>query len=811
VSVEGRVANALAAFEAGRIDDASAICRDILAEHPDHARTRHLAGLIATRRGEGGSAVAELRQAVAAAPEIAAIHYDLAKAHRLVADWSAAADAFGEAARLDPANTGALLNQAIDLQRAGRGSEAIAGYRRVLGLKPDSIAACLNLAQALLDAGDLAAARDMGERATALAPEAAHSHKLLGTILMAEGDPERALSCFTRAGDLAPQDPEAAAGLGHALQKLGRFAEAEAAYRRLVALVPDRAEGHNNLAMVLAERGQFAAARGAFEAALARDPDNAAIHLNLGNLLLQHGRPDSAIRCFEHATAIAPASGEAWFALGSALQDQGRNGAARDAFRKAVAADGGDLRARWASLLSLPVIYQSEAEISGHRARWVAGLEELHGALALDSAEGRGRAIQAMTTLTDFYLPYQGGDVRGPQERFGALLGRIAAAAYPHHTQALAPSRAAGRIRVGFLSSHWRHHSIGKLFGGWISHLDRDRFETVMFSTGRGGDSVTEALAAHADQFHDSLRAADRLVRCVADAKLDALIYPDIGMDPIVQLPAALRLAPVQCVAWGHPVTTGLATMDYFLTSAMMEPADGEDHYTETLVRLPNLSIAFPVPAPAAAGTLARDPDADNADVVYFCAQSFYKLLPQFDPLYPRIAARVPAARFWFIAHKSDHTTQVFRARLERAFAAYELDAWAYCTIRPQVDQQGFYDLNRQADLGLDSILWSGGVTTLEAIGRGLPVITCPGPTMRSCHGAAIMRMIGVEQTIARDFDHMIAIAVELGRNAALRRELRAKVRRQGPHAFDDRTPIRALEDFLERACRQSGPAPRPE
>jgi predicted O-linked N-acetylglucosamine transferase (SPINDLY family) len=270
----------------------------------------------------------------------------------------------------------------------------------------------------------------------------------------------------------------------------------------------------------------------------------------------------------------------------------------------------------------------------------------------------------------------------------------------------------------------------------------------------------------------------------------------------MTQLVAGLRLAPVQCMGWGHPVTSGLPTIDHMLSSELQEPEDGEDHYSESLVRLPNLSISVPMPPLARKREIARDPEAPNEEVVYLSAQSLYKSLPRYDDVYARIAMQVPNARFWFIADRLDYATERFRARLKGAFAARGLDAAQFCDIKERLDQDAFYDLNRQADVGLDTLYWTGGMSTFEALACELPVVSWPGPMMRGRHSAAILTMAGLTDTIAGDPDQYVEIAVRLGRDRDWRMAQRDAVRANAHRAFDDAAAIEGLEAFLEDVCR---------
>ena len=163
-------------------------------------------------------------------------------------------------------------------------------------------------------------------------------------------------------------------------------------------------------------------------------------------------------------------------------------------------------------------------------------------------------------------------------------------------------------------------------------------------------------------------------------------------------------------------------------------------------------------------------PPADGAPI-FLCAQSLFKLLPRHDRLYPEIASRVGACRFWFIAHGVAALTERFRRRLGRAFAAHGLDADDYCQIVPRLGQAEFLGLNRLADVVLDSVSWSGGNTTFDAVAMDKPVVTLPGPLMRSRVSAAILGMMGIEETVAADTDDYIAIAARLATDAVWRSE----------------------------------------
>jgi predicted O-linked N-acetylglucosamine transferase (SPINDLY family) len=384
---------------------------------------------------------------------------------------------------------------------------------------------------------------------------------------------------------------------------------------------------------------------------------------------------------------------------------------------------------------------------------------------------------------------------------YGRLVCRLLAGTGRQSPLAVRPA-AGERIRLGIVSGFFQDHTIFRLFlEGWLTELDRDRFEVIAFNTGRDSDAATARCAELSDRFVSGIRPAEAWREVVSGTAPHVLLYPEVGMDPIAARLAAQRLAPVQCVAWGHPETTGMPTLDYFLSAELMEPPDGEAHYTEQLVRLPGLGLHYTPDDPTVPPPGRVLPDLDPQHPVYWSGQALYKYLPEYDEVFPRIAAAVGPCRFVFIGFaKSDAVTAAFYARLHRAFAAFGLDADQFRVILPPMPQDRFIAAVGRADVILDTPGWSGGRSTLDCLARDPAIVTLPGRFMRGRHTAAILRRIGCEETIARSLDDYVAIAVRLGLDAAWRTRVRATVKERKHLAFRDTGSIRALEAFLASA-----------
>jgi predicted O-linked N-acetylglucosamine transferase (SPINDLY family) len=270
-------------------------------------------------------------------------------------------------------------------------------------------------------------------------------------------------------------------------------------------------------------------------------------------------------------------------------------------------------------------------------------------------------------------------------------------------------------------------------------------------------------------------------------------------MTPIAIQLAALRLAPIQCKGWGYPVTTGLPTIDYYLSSDLMEPDNAQQHYSEKLVRLPNLALCYRKPSlpqyPKPRSNFGIDDDA----FVFLSAHSLFTYLPQYDGIFPRIARKVSNAKFVFISHQSRSVTADFKKRLGAAFSKYHLQSNSYCLFLPRLNLEDFLSLNLASNVLLDTPDWSGGKTSLEGIRCGLPVVTLPGKYMRGRHAYAMLRMMGIKDTIAENIEQYIDIAVRLGIDDRFYLRNREQIRDNSDRLFDDYSVPAALETFFKK------------
>ena len=488
----------------------------------------------------------------------------------------------------------------------------------------------------------------------------------------------------------------------------------------------------------------------------------------------------------------------------SLLEECNRTEEAVAAAIKARALFPEDLLMRLKEALILPVLYDSPSEVERYRRRFTSGLARLCGEIDLDTPEHRRDALNALGGHTNFYLGYQGSNDRDLQVQYGELAHRIMAANYPQWAQPLAmpPVRDGELMRIGYVSARFRDLSAMRYFLGWLREHDRSRFAVHAYHMGRKTDGTTDEVRRISQAFYHFPGQMEEACHAIRADNLHALIFLDIGLDPILTQLATLRLAPVQCMAWDQPITSGLPTVDYFLSSDLAEPEHAQDHYSERLIRLPGVGVCYQkpvIPAPLLHKTREDFQLRDDA-TVYLCCQHVYKFLPGNDCVFTEIARRVPNAQFVFLAMNKLVGADL-QTRLDRAFAAAGLQASQHCVILPQLKQFDYWNLHLIADVFLDTIGWSSGASAFEAIACQMPVVTVPGELMRSRQAYAILTQLGVTQTIARDNAGYVDIAVRLATDRSFREGVKQRMVRGYPLLYSDTRSVRAIEDFFRDVC----------
>jgi len=642
---------------------------------------------------------------------------------------------------------------------AGQWAEAEAICQAVLQTAPDEFEAHFIVGAACQLSGRPAEAERAWRRAVALNPRSAAAWINLAVALAAQERIVEAEAAYRQALEIDPRQPTALYNLGRILQRLGRPVDAEEAYRQALAAQPSYAKAHYNRAIVLQELGRIEEAETAYRQTLALNPRFAEAANNLGNLLRDQDRGAEAEVCYRHALEVAPGHVSTQVNWGLALARADRLSEAEALFHTAHR--------------SLPDAVEPMAGL-GYVCRCAGRVEE--------AIEWLRRALQANPQAAGIHSSL----LLCLQSRPGITLAELAEAHREWDERHARPLRAAlpatdhdfrpqRPLRLGFVSADLAEHPVGHLLIGAFEFL-AERCHAVCYFDSLRRDRLVERFRTAAGTWREvSNWSDDRLARQIRDDRIDVLVDLAGHSGDNRLLVFARRPAPIQASWIGYPGTTGMQAMDYLVADRHQVPESDEPYYAETVLRLPdsyvavkNLDGAPPVgPLPSeAAGYITLGSYSNPA-----------KIGEEVMRLWCRLLMRLPDSRLVLKYPGLDDGPTA--ERLRRQFVENGISSDRVC-LEGRAPRAALLAAYQRVDIALDTAPYSGGLTTLEALWMGVPVVTCPGHTFAGRHALSYLRTAGLGELVAVDAEdylvRTIALAGDRQRLARLRASLRQRV-----------------------------------
>ena len=719
------LARGMTAHSAGQLAAAAALYQTVLATEPRHADALRLYGLVCFQTGQIPKALESLAKAVGEAPTTAQYRTDLALVMIAAGRLDQAASMLTTALAFAPADAEAWFNRALLSEGGKRRDEAMALFRRTTWIRP----------------------------------EMAEAHGALGALLLARGDKPRAVGHLSRALALDAALADARMQLGSTLQELGRQEEALACYAAGCAAQPDTVEFHNNRGNVLLALDRSEEAALSYRAAIALKPDLGETFNNLANALVAGPMGEHAGRYYRRAVLLRPNLTEALSGLGRWLVGQEAHEEAIRRFRQALALD----RERPEYLSNLGGALRTMGQLNESLQRFRSAL-----ALVPDSPEGHNNLAGTMLTLGDADMAirhYRRTLMIAPavqevrrnllvaasytmaitpamafaEHRRFAQLYRPAAAPAPLPVRARDPEK---RLRVGYLSSDFRHHPITRNVWTWLTERDRGRFEVCCFAEVRKPDHVTEQLKPLVDGWTSVIGLSDAEVAAeVRRAEVDILVILAGHFDRNRPLVALHRPAPIT-VSAHDSATSGLEEMDYLLADTIVCPRRGTERFTERVVRLPLIALQRPIDG---APSVEPPPLLRTGGITFGSFNNPAKITEATVDLWAAVLRAVPAARL-LLKYRNVFGAAVTRQRLQALFVARGVAAErlvmvaATGNIDPVAHHLALY---HHVDIALDTFPFNGSTTTFEALWMGLPVVTLMGETMMARWAGSMLSHVG--------------------------------------------------------------------
>lgn len=650
--------------------------------------------------------------------------------------------------------------------------------------------------------------------------------------LVEKGAAESAVAVLRRHLMTYPEDFPARADLGAILWRRKAVDEALAVLTQALKVAPTSSDALWPVARMLMrayEKGgqsrMPAKTRNAvieyLEAIIVRNPSDGLAWANLGRLRRLAGRTRAAPVALDKAMRLVPPDARIMDQIARDFTALGLHGPAAGAYRRLMRAnphepkfvneylqslkgagdtdlfvkecharhkETGDSVAFYQAHFALPRIVASAEEMQGYRTRYEDNARRLK-AQPVPVAD----PVAEIGSLT-FLLAYHGRETRPVQEdmqqMFRAAHPALAWRA-PHLESGF--QGIGGKIRVGFVSQLFHNHTIGQLTGQLIRHLPRDRIELSLVRTGRANEAHGKALDAAADrvvQIPNDLPAAQRVL---AGEKFDVLFYTDLGMRPLTQLLAHARLAPVQCVWWGHPDTTGHDGIDYFISSRWFEDAAAQDHYSETLIRMNAPSLVFDRPKVPMAEPKPADFGLPETAHIYVCLQAAFKFHPDYDLVLRQILERDPLGLLVVLEDKTVEWTNVLKRRWARTLGP----CMERVVFKPRMPVGKFMQLQRLGHAVLDTFHFGGGLTSLQAFAAGGAVVSLPGSHLRARLTRGYYRRMGFTDLLVETPEAYVDTALRLARDREFNAYCRREILDRCGVLFDDMDCAREYADLF--------------
>lgn len=738
---------ALAAEQAGRLDEAERICRQIIASAPQHSGALLLAGIVRTKKGDLSNALPLLSRSLAIAPNVALGQFYHGMVLAGLGQAREALTSYSRAVAIDPALADAHYHSGLLRMASERLDEAVAAFDRAIAVRPDFVEAHGARGVALGQLGRHGEAQAELDGVLVKFPDLVWVLTARGKLHLECERYDAALDDCNRSIALGATQ-EALVNRALAWRGKRRLDEAQADIDRAVTLGPNSGYALFVRGLVHSDFGRWQEALADFQRVVTLMPDYPPAFANLGSALCAAGRLDEARAAYNRAIAIDARFAKAYFGRGEVWRRLLRDELAYADFDRAAELD--------------PALAQ-EASMRLHLADLICNWTDRASRVEdLIQRIRKGEPVSVWITLTAFDEP-----------ELHLLAARRMAE--PAATKPVVRRNSVhGRLKIAYLSPDFREHVLCCQIVELIERHDKARFEVFGISLIDWPSSVTlDRLARGFEHFisvgsRDDREIAELLASLEIDIAVDLAGYTDRHRARVF----SYRPAPIAVSYLGYPGTTGSPNIDYVLADAVTIPPENDRFFSERVVRLPNCFFPADTGMPCAEVGTRAEAGLPESGFVFCGFNNAYKLSPAMFDVWMRLLQAVDGSVLWLnVMNETARENLRGEARLrgvpsERLiFAERENLRWRH------------FARLRFADLHLDSLPYNAHSTATDLLLVGVPILTCLGRAYAARVAASMLTTLGLPELIARDLAEYERIALELAQSPERMAAVRAKLR----------------------------------
>lgn len=808
--------------QAGDLGAAEDSYGKVLEIETNHPHALHLLGVVHHQRGDHDTAIEMIERAVALNPSFGDAYSNLGAAYFAAGNVRKAEINFRRATELNPNSAEAHSNLAAALNDLGNSKDAIKEFEAAHRANPSEPRFVKRLGDLYLELDLHREAVERFELFLAREPDNAEVQSNLGYAYERLLDLEKAIVHYVRACELSPETPEILNNAASVLNRLNRPDEAEAYFARALAIAPDGWDNLANLAGTYANRNEFERALPIYRQLVEANPDDPKIHSDYAIAIAMSGRTLEAIGWFEKAIELDPEFAEAYNNIGCNRVSIPDHAAAIEAFKKAI-----EIQPRYVAAhvnLAQALMHQRLYDEAYFWARATLLLENFHPKMFTNPNK-------VFRSVCDFDSIDEFGDLfdnleQNPVSSFtAAFLEMLVLADSPEKIERMAgyhrqwgddlsrrlnakplaplePRKIGAKIRLGFMSSDLRIHSVAKFVLPLFQTIDRTRFELYCYTPyEEHGDSVQEQFKEVVDSFQVTQGWSDhQTAQKIRDDAVDILFEMNGFTRDSRMKVMTLKPAPIQIEWLGYPFTTGVAEIDYLLLDPDTQPENPEWLVEEPLL-MPHSWVAF--------GELDPEPISEktpferNGRLTFGTMNNPYKYTPEMIATWAEIMCAVPESRFLVV--RPECGSMAFCTNYAKAMERNGISADRLNFVNNRMlslPHLSFYD---EMDISLDTFPVTGGNTTCDSLWMGVPVVSLCGPSLHQRVSASILNKVGLSELVTATREDYVKIAIELAGDRETCEFLRVNLRPQLQNSClgDTEGWARDFESLMEELVRK--------
>ncbi|MBC7474529.1 MAG: tetratricopeptide repeat protein [Candidatus Sericytochromatia bacterium] len=779
---------------------AEKLYKDVLEIDKNHFNSLSFLGILYGQQDKYQDAILYLKKAYELNKKNAVICNNLAEAYRRNGEINNAIKYLTKAIDNNPRFEQAFFNLGGILSEKKDYKKAIDNYYKVIHINPKNTKAYNNIGNLLFIKEDYLEAINYYNTSLKIDNNQLENYNRIGLSFALLNKVEQSIHYYQESINLNPKFMEAYNNFGSLMNKIGNYQEAINIYLTALKIDPINLDSLKGLANVKVNQFLIGEALDIYDKITHIAPNLTESFYIMGSLFLKVGDYEKAIETFEKAINIDPSFTPAFQSIAILLEKQGKIEEALLYYEKILKLKPEDQSLAFHVETITPTIFKSSEEINFYRSKIENVIEKY-------SKKGININLDECSnfTIQSFYMmPYHGRFDRELREKYVKLFqNNFDQYHYENKNLISNPSNSSSNEKkhIGFLISAGHESIFIKSVLGILNNLKKGQYKyTIISEKSRCEKIIKPDILNNEIEYLDLPTNIKDAIKVVKEAKFDLLNFWEVGTDSFNFFLPYFKLAPIQSLSWGWPLTSGNKAIDYYISSDHLESEGSEKHYVEELFKIKYLPTYYYTPKSKYDFKKRDFFELSDENNIYFCSQTLLKVHPDFDYAIKKILERDKFGVVLFLKDKQESISNLLIERLKNTCS----DVFLRIKFVERMSFDDYLNLVALSDVMIDTFYYTGANTTYDAFSVGVPVVTLPDKYHRSRHTYAAYQEMEMQDCIAKDVDDYIEKVIELGTNKKYHQEISKKIVEKCDVVFENIGVVHEYERFFEYALSKT-------